>query len=386
MFRDKISNEARVLTLLVREGAAPDSEIKQSIQDDFSWNRFIKLADDHGVAGLIAPSVAELKGKGLVPPEVSAQVQTVSMGIAAASLRIEVELHRLLDLASSLDIPLIILKGAAVGNMLYDRPNARQAGDIDLLCKEADYTRLHDAMVDAGYTTDDERHLPSACSSLETAFEQHFRPADQSILIELHVDSIKLGVKPVHSDSIWDRAVPVEIGRSTAHSLSPRDLALMLPVHLHRHGFNRLAWFKDIDLLVRKYGDEIGWDQVKEDARAEGAGASLWLTFDLLREILDTPVPEGFVKSLKPSIFSRMLWSLIWPRKRVVGLEAVTRRRTVQFSITESWRGTLPSMVLMGRRREKLQILFSRIFKRRKTRKEDSGPQNIRAGGDQASR
>ncbi len=357
-----MSTEAALLRVLMLDTALPGHQSPVALAGrDIDWNKFIQLADEHGALGLIANSIADLHEKGLVPDPVASEIGAKAIGIAAMSMRITAVIERIQAIAVSLDVPLMVLKGAVVGRILYDSPNARFSGDIDLLCKEEDYTRLHDAMTEAGFEAEDERRLPGKCSSLETAFEQHFKTSEDGIPIELHVDGIKLGVKPSNSDSIWERAIPVKVGNSTVLSLSYRDLALMLPIHLHRHGFTRLSWFKDIDLLITKHGDEIDWDLVIADAEAEGATSSLWLTLSLLEEMLGTDLPDGLVDRLKPSIFTRMGWQLIWPRKQVLALEAVTRRRVVQFSVTESWRGTIPSLLLMGRRREKLAILLHRV-------------------------
>ena len=350
-------NEARLLALLVSERDPSETSELHNLCASVDWNNVAQLAQRNGVSGLISPRVAELRETGLIPEPCARLIESNAMTVAASSLAIDIQLKRLFALAAEHEIPLIVLKGAAVANLLYPRPHARQAGDIDLLCKEEDYTRFFDVLVEAGYVTDGERELPSACSTLETAFEQKFHPPDSRILIELHLDSIKLGIKPANATSIWDRAIPVSVGDSTVQSLGPQDLAFMLSVHLHRHGFDRLAWFKDIDLLIRKYGATIDWDAVVEDARREGATASLWLTFDALEKLLGTPVPEGLLEKVRPSFIPRIIARLIWTRKKIYTLESHTRRRAVQFSTGESWRGKLPSLLLIGRRREKLSVM-----------------------------
>lgn len=350
-----------MLRALVSGPEHSDSEtVRSFLNGPFDWDRFVALAEENGASGLIASHISDLNSQGLIPGPVAAHFATRAIGIAAMSMRTTAVVEQIYKIAAPLGIPLIVMKGAAVSHLLYENPSTRFSGDIDLLCKEEDYTRLHDALTSAGFVAEDERQLPGKCSSLETAFEQHFRTPGDGIPIELHVDSIKLGVKPNNADSVWERAIPVNIGKTTALSLSYRDLALMLPVHLHRHGFTRLAWFKDIELLIKNHGHEIDWDLVVSDAEAEGATSSLWLTLGLLRDMLGTDLPEGLVQKLRPSPLTRLGWRLIWPRKRVLALEASTKRRVVQFSVGESWRGTIPSLVLMGRRREKLAILFHR--------------------------
>lgn len=367
--RQQVPPEPEILRLCVCEPSDDNwNELRKLVTGAVDWPALASLTRAHGVSALIAPRIESLYAAGAVSSDAVSALRPDSLTATAHAMHMQAKLEALLKTAAAANIPLIVLKGSAIASMLYPKPLLRLSTDIDVLCKEEDYARLYDLLVAGGYSALDDRVLPGACSDLETSFEQHFHAPGTSVLIEVHVDGIKLGVKPVNSVSVWERAVPVQIGSCETLSLSPRDLALMLPVHLHRHGFSRFQWFKDIDLLLRKYGDELDWDQVVEDARREGATSSLWLTFSFLQTMLGTPVPDGLLARLKPGIFTRTAWKMVWPEHDIRSMKGTTRRRLVQFSVSESWRGTIPSLVLMGRRREKLQILFRRLTRRRATR------------------
>ncbi len=159
----------------------------------------------------------------------------------------------------------------------------------------------------------------------------------------------------------------IQIDGSPAMLLGLEDQVVMLSVHLHRHGFNRLVWFKDIDLLIRKHGDELDWEKILDLARQEAVGPSLWYTFHFLQEMLDTPFPEEAMAALKPSRLVLWTYHAIWPEAGVLDLRGRPKRRALQFSIHVSWRGTIPSLLLMGRRREKIGILMRRLLRFRGT-------------------
>ncbi len=95
-------------------------------------------------------------------------------------------------------------------------------------------------------------------------------------------------------------------------------------------------------------------------ARAEWAGASLWYTFQFARKMLGTPFPDEVMSELRPSRLIRWALSRICTESNVLNLRSTARRRAVQFSVLESWRGMMPSLLLMGRRREKMAILIHR--------------------------
>lgn len=340
--------------------------IGELVKGDIDWPSFAELTRDNRVSGLLAPVFNELEREGVLTAKATEGVKHNAFLATATALHFQSILEDFLSLLEDKDLPVIVLKGLALSHMLYEEPLARPCGDLDILIHPEDYARLHEILVAAGYEALDEKELPKHSSDLETTFEQHFLAPGGGVQIEVHTDSIKLGVKPAGAEAVWDRAVPVKIGNSTALSMCPRDLALMLPIHLHRHGFIRLLWFKDIDLLVRTQGDKIDWDLVIQDARDEGATSSLWLTLTYMQKLLDTPVPEHVLKQTRPKLAMRLMWRMLWTENRVLNLDGITRRRMVQFAVDESWRGTIPSLLLMGRRTEKLKIMFSRLIRRKK--------------------
>jgi hypothetical protein len=132
---------------------------------------------------------------------------------------------------------------------------------------------------------------------------------------------------------------------------------------VHKHGFNRLIWLKDLDLLLRAYQHQLDWDLVTSVARQEGVQASVWYTLYLTRMLLATPIPAGLLERLQPALPLRALYSQVWPARRIANLNMQMRRRAVQFHLAESWRGTLPSLLLMGRRLDRARSIVQTIFR-----------------------
>jgi hypothetical protein len=79
----------------------------------------------------------------------------------------------------------------------------------------------------------------------------------------------------------------------------------------------------------------------------------VWYSLLLAGEVLGAPVPPAALAALRPPLAVRALYRRAWPAARIAGLEGFMRRRAVQFHAAESWRGVLPSLLFMGRRRER---------------------------------
>ncbi len=359
----KVLAEAEFLTCCCREEASRDAEApRTSAAAVRRWEQVVLLAARHGVAGLVLPTVESLAREGSAPLEAEAGLRRIAALHVARTARLRLALTEVLAAARQRGVKVMVLKGAALGTMLYQDPLLRPSQDIDLLCQETEYEGVRDTLLRLGYTTQDGLATVRRRASLETLFERHFQHPDGLVEVELHTDCIKLGVRPRHSEAIWGRAMAVEIDGEPALTLAPDDQVLVLSIHLHRHGFNRLIWFKDMDLLLRLYGPSLDWERICAEAGSEGATPSLWYTLSLLAAILHPPIPPEVLRVTRPPAIIRWALARIWPEAEVVNLRSKTRRRAVQFSVHESWRGTLPSLVLMGRRREKVGILLRRLL------------------------
>ena len=325
------------------------------------WDSLVRLSARHGVASFVLPLVKELSEEGRIPDHVVSELRKVALPDIARGMRLRSALREMLMALQLAEVRVIVLKGVALATLVYSDPNVRPSRDIDLLCSEEDYRKVRNTLASLGYDTDAAPTLPARRADHEGYVDRHFFNSDELVHVELHLDSLKLGVRPRHSDSIWLRARHIEIEGVPALALGPEDQVVTLSVHLHRHGFNRLIWFMDLDLLIRRYADELDWGMVTGEAKAEGAQASLWYTFHLLRKMLGAPIPEKVIADLRPNPLIRWAFARIWPELRALDLQSRTRRRAVQFSISESWRGVIPSLLLMGRRRDKMGILMRRL-------------------------
>ena len=134
-----------------------------------------------------------------------------------------------------------------------------------------------------------------------------------------------------------------------------------LSVHIQKHGFNRLIWLKDIDLLLRM-GTEADWRCAVEIARQEGVTASVWYTLAIVKKMLGTPIPQSLIQQLQPWLVLRTVYRCVWPTRGIVSLRGHMRRRAAQFHVADSWRGMLPSLVLLGHRRQRLRSIADAVF------------------------
>ncbi|MGE5596774.1 MAG: nucleotidyltransferase family protein, partial [Hyphomicrobiales bacterium] len=317
-----------------------------------------KLAVEHRAAPWVAAALAtrpELANRAPLAP----LVQAGSMQ-ALGTLRLYAELDQLLQELNAAEVPVVVLKGPGVAQQFYPNRSLRPYGDLDLLINEQSLPTVTAMLERRGYAEKEgmgEAHRLHQCHGL---FQRIFIHRAGDRVVEVHCDHLQIGLEPVGMDEIWERATPARFGRGEARVLEPHDLFVQLAVHLHRHGFNRLIWFKDLDLIVR--GQDLDWQEVRERAARQGCLASVAQALRLLREMLGTPLPPGALALCdEQGWISRKLQDLAWNRDDILSLRPQSRwrlRRAVQFAPeTGVLRGGLPSLLFVGRRRDKLRVL-----------------------------
>jgi hypothetical protein len=364
----RIRPEARFLALCAREPGLVDAEeLRDAAEAIDDWDRLVRLAESHGVVAYAGRRAEEAELA--LPAYATEALHQRLIAQTAQMLALDAELGRVLDALHTVAIPAIVLKGPAVGRSLYPSRQLRPFTDIDLVVQDGHEASAARALEAHGYT-----EVPFEAETARQAHAGHVHEGGEfhrvfvagqgnvSRTVELHTDPLQLGLRPACEAGRWQRAVPVpDVPR--ALMLGPEDQLVQLAVHAHKHGFSRLIWLKDLDLLLRRQA--LDWDLVVEIAAAEGVRASVWYALDLAALILGTELPAGHAR-LSPSAAVRKLYRVIWPPERIAGLEGFMRRRAVQFHAAESLRGTLPSLVLMGRRRARLRAFFSAFLPHRR--------------------
>jgi putative nucleotidyltransferase-like protein len=355
---------ARLVCLCAREPAnASDADIEAAARAIADWSATIKLASAHGVAAYLRQSL-ERAGV-MLPADASAALRGTSIGAVAHVLSLTAQLERISQLFARIQIPVIVLKGPALAATIYPAASLRPYGDLDLTVHKGDEERAAAALVRLGLVEVpfevEEARRAHADHGAEEGFHRLFIKEPENLLVELHVDPLQLGLRPVCEPGRWERALPIPKVNWT-RMLSLEDQLVQLSVHALKHGFSRLIWLKDIELILAK--GELNWELVQDVARLEGVGASVWYSVHLAARLLGFAVPTE-LRRLRPALLMRTLYGVIWPEQRVVDLAGRPRWRSVQFRVADSWRGMLPSLVLMGRRRDRARAVVQALWGRR---------------------
>lgn len=262
--------------------------LRSLLETTVRWDRLFALSDRHGVSPLLYQALAGIPD--CVPAEqMRLMEQRYQLNLRKAML-LSSELIRILDHLSGLGIETMPYKGVALAEAVYGDIALRQSGDIDLLIRPQDFSRVREAVRDLGFTQTklflDEHQGAYLKSGNECAFDGAAGPN----LLE-----VQWAIQPrfyaidFDMSGLFSRAVGVSVAGYPTKTLSDEDLFLVLCAHAAKHVWGRLIWLCDIARFVS--WPSLEWTRIHAHARAIGISRILSVSVVAARDLLGAPIP-----------------------------------------------------------------------------------------------
>ncbi|MBI2865191.1 MAG: nucleotidyltransferase family protein [Chloroflexi bacterium] len=280
------------LLTLVAAGEGPVPAIPDDECDDL-----IAMAGRHRLLPLVYRRSRKHACRSL-PPAVEQTLHRAYLLGVVANRRIYHHLARLLGAANESGLPIVVLKGACLAEVVYGDVALRPMTDLDLLFRWHDLPRLDYLTCSLGYTRPDgdlvalaeagaRHHFPILRQSNGPPLELHWTIA--------HEDRHGVFIDQAEIEALWSRSLPMTIAGVATRMLAPEDLLLHSCLHLannHLFAWAGLRGLVDLSLTVKKYGHQLGWDAVERRARTWGAWHGVSLALWLARDWLGAPIPD----------------------------------------------------------------------------------------------
>lgn len=239
------------------------SETLQTVPTSPWWQELAGAACHAGLSGIVLEAGGQ---RGLTMPlEIVRRLRHQSALVAANNLRMMAELARLLEVFKRDGVPVILLKGAALNLVLYDKPGLRPMGDLDLLIRPADAARACRVLEQAGYRRGADLVRPDFFPKYHYEVEYMSQGA-APVRIDLHARPFRPlpTACSVPDDAMWRDTRRVTCGDNEAVTPGPERMLIHLAAHAAFHGNSRLLWLFDIEFYARRYGAQIDWNRMSE--------------------------------------------------------------------------------------------------------------------------
>jgi hypothetical protein len=261
-----------------------------------AWSPLIRRARRAGLLGRIAVLLADRDMIGSVPEQPRRHLEAALTMADKHRRDVLWEVHCIQQALESLDLPLILLKGAAYAIAALPPARARMFSDIDILVPQHAIRDVERCLVTAGWR-------PSEVDRWDERFYRewmHQIPpmvhARRGTLIDVHhtivppTARVKLAPEKLVESA---RPAPEHPGVLT---LGPAEMVAHSATHLFNEGeFGRsLRDLVDLDLLLRHFGtDDAFWPSLLARARALDLARPVFYALRYTQRILGTPVPDG---------------------------------------------------------------------------------------------
>jgi len=298
--------ELLLYCLAVQPDDAKLSRIQQLTSSD--WDKIVEQSKRHDVAPLLYYLMKNLDAGADIPYDVMRKLRDEYLSSSARNLYLSSELEKVLGKLRCAGIPVIVLKGAHLGEIIYRNAALRPMIDVDLLIRESDITRAEVILSELGYSTQGDYKRDR-----KDRFHLVYHSSQNTVLIELHWHLIRPG-SPLKIDieGLWRRARREVIVNVEVSVLSIEDLLLYQCYHTSKHLFclYGLRSLYDISIILDHYGSQIQWETVIHRSREWKIDKCVFLTLLLSKELLDVHIRDEVLDSLRPGNYNRQTLNL----------------------------------------------------------------------------
>lgn len=287
--------EERLLLLLCRldfsrQQKAEAGMLMQEVRD---WDRFVKLANEHGIIALAWHNITGTGNAGNIPAAYLAILQKAYYKNLTRTTYLYDQLSGILELIKDEGIRVVLLKGMALEKTIYGNQGLRQMTDIDILVREDDVLKLRKILMKNGFRS--EPFKSPLYKHLIPYLNTHIpRLTKADCHVEIHY---KLFDQPDNTltEKVTELSVPLKLNDHEAYIPPPQLFFLYLISHLNHHrqgGDSQLRQYTDIYLLICDRYDEIVDDDLIRYAREANMERELAVMLHILRNFWDVPFPS----------------------------------------------------------------------------------------------
>jgi hypothetical protein len=263
----------------------------------FAWSPVIDLAQKEHTSPLMYRALRDATD---VPPEILKIFYKDYLWWGRHNLLVFHELGKLLHVLDGNNISVILLKGVALAENLYDNMALRPLRDMDILVHFEDRYALIELLKPLNYRLKEIEVHDTATFEYEneivlmkTGEPEYYLDFHWNLLDSMYYQHV------VDVDWFWQTAVPVSIDGIETMILGPEAQILHLCSHLSIHHQNEgLLWFNDIAMLLHKYNDKLDWTVLFDQAVQFDLVLSLQNTLLKVVKEWAIDVPRGILDRL----------------------------------------------------------------------------------------
>lgn len=271
--------ERRVLLSCLATNRTAQQILSDITNPQLSWEKVFHVACQLGVGPLLYVRLGELGLRNKIPVEVVRRIKEECFSSQARNMKVYAALKTVLEALTGEGLAVVVLKGAALAELVYRHIGLRTMADVDLLVEKKNLDK-------AGAILEQLVFLPNEGYGDKLWYREHhhhmvpYVSSDGSMTIEIHWHIIeRTALMDLPIDQLWARTQSIRIASVPCLALSVEHM--LLHVALHLSSPNRFLWqlrgLYDVAELLRRFGPELKWTELlRMAALAMHTNTSMW--------------------------------------------------------------------------------------------------------------
>ncbi len=199
--------------------------------------------------------------------------------------------RKVLSMLARDNVPVLVLKGAALAETIYEEPALRHCHDIDLLVGHDDMKRATGRLLSLGWT----RPNTEIGIATDSLWFEH----ESGLPLELHNRLFRIPYYCAPLDEIWARSQIQPIADISSQILSPPDNLLHVCGHASCcKSRESLRWVSDGWFLIHRH-PHLDWELLLDCALQSHLALPLSVTLGYLAKELRAPIPNTVLDRLR---------------------------------------------------------------------------------------
>lgn len=280
-------------------------DLSELLHSKLNWHYVLRESANQAIPCLVYNNLSPFKDK--IPEKIWIAFQEIYYLNISRNIKIYQEANALLSSFNKEGIKTIPLKGLFLAEKVYNNIALRGMADIDLLIKKEDLSRIDNVLGGLGYTTPMDKRLISLAmkrSYLNSA--DYFKPDGNAPHLHIHWHIVNvplptyLYTRRIKMERFWECAKLANVADAETLQLAPHHLIIYLAEHAVKHSFDRLIVLTDLNESIKKYREDINWEDLIEEARGLGMERQLYYGLYSINHFLDADISQDVISQLRP--------------------------------------------------------------------------------------
>jgi hypothetical protein len=268
--------------------------------DAASWQDLMDLAVQSKVTHQLFERLTHPKLRIIVPRAVMEHLRGSAQQQAIRYLCLEATLREILHACNTAGLPVIVLKGMHLAHSVYADACARGMGDIDLLFRRGDLTKVTAIFKTLGYRFPHNVGNVMALAPADHEYTASHPRYNTSVDIHWSLTHPRREAS-IDEAALWERASALTICGERTLGLALEDLIAYICFHAsHHHYFTEVGLRPLVDIArISLAIEQPDWCSVADRSQQWGWARGVFLTLSMARSLLGAPVPLQALSRLR---------------------------------------------------------------------------------------